>query len=116
MTRKEILSTPDYWIQKIQLDIYRSAVSFMQKHEMNRTQFAEYLGVTKGYVSQILNGDCNFSLSKLVELIIKMECVPDLEFIPLEEKIEIDIVMTERTVIDYSYISSGNNKKLNIAA
>ena len=47
---------------------------------MNRTQFAEYLGCTKGYVTQLLSGDYDNKLSKLVELSLAIGKVPELEF------------------------------------
>lgn len=34
----------------------------------NKSQLAEYLGVSKGYVSQLLNGDYDHCMSKFFEL------------------------------------------------
>ena len=83
MTREELMQMPEYWTEQIQLSLYRAAESFMTKNHMNRTQLAAYLGVSKGYVSQLLNGDYNYSISKLVELAIKLNCVPNLELKPM---------------------------------
>ena len=51
MTRKELISSPTYWLTQIQLAIFRCADKFMTDKEMNRTKLAEHLGVTKGQVS-----------------------------------------------------------------
>lgn len=87
MTRQELLKSPAYWEQKAQLDIYRCAVDFMQKHNMNRTQLADYLGVSKSYVSQLLSGDYNYTLEKMVDLSLKLGYVPNLEFQPISSVI-----------------------------
>ena len=86
MTREELIQMPEYWTGQIQLSLYRAAESFMTEHHMNRTQLAAYLGVSKGYVSQLLNGDYNYSISKLVELAIKLNYVPNLELKPMVAK------------------------------
>ena len=86
MTREELIQMPEYWIGQIQLSLYRAAEQFMSEHNMNRTQLAAYLGVSKGYVSQLLSGDYNYSLSKLVELAIKLNCTPNLELKPIVKR------------------------------
>lgn len=49
---------------------------------MTQTEFAERLGVSKGYVSQILNGDFDHKLSKLTELIVACDMIPRIELVP----------------------------------
>lgn len=88
MTREELIQMPEYWIGQMQLALYEAAEQFMKEHHMNRTQLAAYLGVSKGYVSQLLNGDYNYSLSKLVELAIKLNCVPKLHLEPMRPRRE----------------------------
>lgn len=111
MTRRELLSTPAYWITQLQLSIFRCADQFMTKHNMNRTQLAEHLGVSKGYVTQILSGDYNYSLSKMVELSLAMGYVPEINFVPLTEKINEDVFRTSVKVgmtNEMSYSDSKN--------
>lgn len=113
MTRKELLSTPAYWIAKLQLAIYRCAEQFMNKNNMNRTQFAEHLGVSKGYVSQILSGDYNYSLSKMVEMSLSMGYVPQIEFVPIAEVIQEDVYTTSQRVkanSEEKYVESKKSK------
>ncbi len=52
----------------------------MEKNHMNRSQLADYLGVSKGYVTQMLSGDYNYSLSKLIDLSLKLGYTPTLTF------------------------------------
>lgn len=90
MDRKEILSSPVYWETKAQMDLYDCAVNFMKQTNRNRTQLAEYLGVTKGYVSQILNGDYDHRMSKFFELALAFGFVPQIKFVPIDDVIAID--------------------------
>ncbi len=57
---------------------------------MNRAQLAKHLGVSKGYVSQLLNGDYDHKLSKLAELSIAFGFVPKIEFQPIDEMLKED--------------------------
>lgn len=90
MKRSEILLTPEYWITQIQIMLYNCAEKFMSKTHKNRTQLAQYLGVSKGYVSQILNGDYDHRLSKFVELSLAFGYIPQISFVPVEQMITED--------------------------
>lgn len=90
MDRSQILKQPSYWTTKIQLDLYNCAEQFMHENNMNRSQLAQHLGVSKGYVSQLLNGDYDHKLSKLVELSIDFGMVPQITFKPIDTALEDD--------------------------
>lgn len=90
MERKDLLQIPDYWITQIQMAIYNCAMDFMKESGKNRSQLAEYLGVSKGYVTQLLSGDYNYSLSKLVETSMAFGYIPKVHFTPIEEEIYMD--------------------------
>lgn len=85
MDRIELIKSSEYWTTKFQLDLYNCAMQFMAENNMNRTQLAKYLGVSKGYISQLLNGDYDHKLSKLVELALAFGFVPDISFVKTEE-------------------------------
>ena len=99
MTRAEILSSPEYWITRIQIEVCRCADAFMKAHNMNRAQLADYLGVTNGAVSQILAGNYNCSLSKLVDIAIRLGYVPKIDFILLSDKIDGNTASEEDLVL-----------------
>lgn len=90
MERKELLQQESYWITKIQLDLYGQIDQYMKSNKLNKTQFAEKLGVTKGYLSQVLNGDFDHKLSRLVRLAMAIGKVPMIEFKNLNDVIETD--------------------------
>ena len=97
ITREELLQSTEYWGQQVQLEIYNCAARFMEEHKMNRTMLAQYLGVSKGFVSQLLSGNYNYSLSKLIEISVKLGYRPDFTFKPLctEEDSKSKMLCTE---------------------
>ena len=106
MTRKEILEMPEYWIANIQVSLYDCAARFMQENEMNRTQLAEYLGVSKGYVSQLLNGDYDHKISKLVDLALKFGFVPKIEFKKFQDYVLEDSISQINSWKERKYFST----------
>lgn len=81
LSKKGLFKTKEYWIEELQNEIYRQVTEYMSKHDLNQNELAEKWGVSKGYVSQILKGDCNFSLKKLVELSLAMEKAPIVQYV-----------------------------------
>ena len=80
MKREELISSKEYWLTKIQLDLFSMIETYRKENNLNRTQLANKLGVTKGYITQILNGDFDHRVSKLVELAIFFGKVPVINF------------------------------------
>lgn len=102
MKRKELLKSKEYWLTKIQIDLFNKVEKYIKENNMSRTQLAQKLGVSKGYVSQILNGDADHRLSKLVELSLAVGVVPYLSFESLDSIIEKDSM--DATIKDYNEI------------
>lgn len=84
MSNLEKYNSPAYWTQLIQLLLYRNINKYLTDNKISHKLFAEKLGVSKGYVSQILNGDFDHKLSKLTELALACDLVPKLELVPVE--------------------------------
>lgn len=87
MTREELLKSPAYWTAGLQMELYRQIADFMKTHHMNKTQLAEYLGCSKGYVTQLLSGDFDHKLSKFVELSLAVGKIPEVSFTDVEQYI-----------------------------
>lgn len=99
MTREELFKSPAYWTAGLQMELYRQIAEFMENHHMNKTQLAEYLGCSKGYVTQLLNGDFDHKLSKFVELSLAVGKIPEITFSDVEEYILSD---SERYMLETS--------------
>lgn len=119
MSRERILKSPAYWIAKVQLALFNCAQSFMERNGMNRTQLAAHLGVSKGFVSQLLNGEFDYKLSSLIKLALSFGYVPSIEFRPVSEVVESDKISScsvtftpnsSKCVTTIPYIPSGMKK------
>ncbi len=92
ITRKELLSSKEYWLVKFQSALYEQVEKYLIENKISKTEFAKKLGVSKGYVSQILNGDFDHKISKLIELSLAIEKVPLLKFENVEKIIFLDSI------------------------
>lgn len=88
--REDLLKTEEYWFETLQNEIYRIVSEYMEKEGINQTQLAEKLGVSKGYISQIMNGNFNYTLKKLIELSLAVNKAPSIDFKSLAEFINED--------------------------
>lgn len=84
ITREELLTSPEYVLGNIQLDLYREISEYLKRTKKSRTDFAKDLKVSKGYVSQILNGDFNHKLEKFVQLSLSIGRIPVVKFEEVE--------------------------------
>ena len=87
LSQEQLFQTNEYWLEIIQNEIFRELSAYMKAKNLNQTQLAKEFGVSKGYISQILNGNFNFSLSKLIELALKIKKVPEIHFKSIDEYI-----------------------------
>ena len=101
ITYDELLTTPEYWITRIQLDLYAMIERYMQNNNLSRTELAHKLGVSKGYISQVLNGDFDHRLSKLVELSMAVGMVPQISYISMDKVFsDNNTVVSETRVVE----------------
>lgn len=90
ITREELIKTEEYWFETIQNEIYRIVSDYLKKEGINQTQLANKLGVSRGYISQIMNGNFNYTLKKLIELSLAVNIAPSISFTDLNEFIKED--------------------------
>jgi transcriptional regulator with XRE-family HTH domain len=90
MKRSELLKSPEYWMAEIQLQLFSLIENFRTKNKLTKTAIAKKLGVSKGYVTQVLNGDFDHKISKLVELSLAFDKVPIVHFVDAEKYIADD--------------------------
>lgn len=91
MTHEELLATPEYWTAKMQIELYQKVEEYLQKNKITRTELAKRLNVSKGYISQVLNGDFDHRLSKFVELALFVGYHPKVTFEPIKQDEEAGI-------------------------
>lgn len=109
ITREELLQSPEYLFENAQNDLYGQVMEYMKNEGLNQSQLAEKLGVSKGYISQVLKGEFNYTLKKLIELSLAVGKVPVIEYKTVHEFLAEDersrylTVSTGSTVIPVSF-------------
>ncbi len=78
--REELIKSKEYWLEKIQNTLYLELKEYISKNKLNNTLFANKLGVSKSYLSQVLNGNFDHKLSKLIELSLAIDKLPLVRF------------------------------------
>ena len=106
MKRDELVKNPVYWTTTLQMELYRQIDVFMQKRGMNKTQLTEYLGCSKGYVTQLLYGDYDHKISKFIELSLAIGKIPEFRFVDVDEYIENEKTSYASIVSSNGYVSA----------
>lgn len=90
MTRKQLLKSREYWIAQVQLNLLNLIENYRKEKNINKTQLANELGVTKGYITQILNGNFDHRVSKLIDLSLAFNKAPIFNYTDLDKYIQND--------------------------
>lgn len=90
MKREELLRSKEYWMVQVQNDLFGIMEEFMKKKKLNRTKLADEFKVSKGYITQIFNGDFDHKLSKLIELSLASDKAPLIHFVDLDNYVKHD--------------------------
>lgn len=85
LSKDELLRYPNYLLTKYQLEIYRQVVKYMAEKNLSKGDLAKQMNVSSPYISQILNGNFNYTLKKLIEIGLQIGQVPVLSFIPIKQ-------------------------------
>jgi|GEM_PF-1233745 transcriptional regulator with XRE-family HTH domain len=70
----------DYWTGKLQLELFRLIKQHLDETGLSQNAFARQIGVSKGYMSQVLNGNFDHKLSKLVSLALAIGKLPSIYY------------------------------------
>jgi len=85
LKHEDLINKPEYWLETIQNEIFRQLSAYLEDHNMTQSQFAAQLGVSKGYLSQVMKGEFNYTLKKLIELSLAIGKAPVFSFKPISE-------------------------------
>lgn len=81
----DLIWSKTYHLTKLQNRLYGEVDEYLTENKLSKTDFATQLGVSKGYVSQILNGSFDHKLSKMFELALAVDKIPAIEFLDATE-------------------------------
>lgn len=80
ITREELIKSPEYWFEEAQNELFRQVTDYIENEKINQTELAQRLKVSKGYISQILNGNFNYTLKKLIEISLAIGVIPKIQY------------------------------------
>ncbi|MEM9524958.1 MAG: helix-turn-helix transcriptional regulator [Bacteroidota bacterium] len=78
----------DFWTGKLQLELFRLIRQHLEETGMSQNAFAREIGVSKGYLSQVLNGNFDHKLSKLVSLALAVGKLPVINYEDVDKVIK----------------------------
>ncbi len=103
ITRKELLKSKEFWLVNFQANLFEQVEKYLIENKMSQTEFAVKMGVSKGYISQILNGDFDHKLSKLIELSLAIGKAPLLQledmdtFVRKDNSVKIEVIKENKS-------------------
>lgn len=103
-TREELIKSPGYWLEEVQGEVFRLLKEYMDENKLSQKDIAAQFGFSPSYISQILNGNFNFTVSKLIELSLAVGKVPEIHFVKFN-----DYLVHENTPgLQFRYTFGGN--------
>jgi len=84
--RKRVLSSPSYWLEGFRIALVKLLGD--SPYEMNQTELAESLEISKGAVSTFLHRDGDFRVSKYLKIVTALGFSPILLFVRTQTLIE----------------------------
>lgn len=103
ITREDLLKSSEYWTEIIQNKIYNDLAEYIQNNDIPNKHFVESLGISKGRVSQILNGgNLNFRIDTLVKLCLAIDKIPDFHLVDVNEFISKDSINTASIIFKHT--------------
>jgi len=90
LKREDLLRSKEYWMVKIQSDLYAALENYLKTNKITRTSLAQKLKVTKSYITQVLKGDFDHKISKFVDLSLASGKAPIVHFVDIEKYIKDD--------------------------
>lgn len=92
ITREQLLKNERFWTETIQNKIYNDLATFVEKENISQKELAKRLGVSKGRISQILNGDnLNFRIETLVKICMAIGKIPSFSMEDINSYIHDDV-------------------------
>ena len=100
ISKEELIKSPEFWTEYIRTELYEVVESYMSENKLNRTQLAHKLGVHKSYISQILNGESDHRISKLVDLSTRLGKAPYIYFKDMQQVLN-DMEVNRSPYLDF---------------
>lgn len=108
----KLIQSKTYHLTKLQNKLYGEVAEYLKKNNLSKKDFAKELDVTKGYVSQVLNGGFDHKLSKMFELSLAINKIPHIEFIDIEEYKKLELNKRMKNIpLDLTKLKENHQEK-----
>ena len=77
---EERYRSKNYWTGILQLELFKLLNEYKKEKGLSQNGLAAELGFSKSYLSQVMNGNFDHRLSKLVELALAVGKVPEIRY------------------------------------
>lgn len=84
MNRKELISSPTYWLTQFQIDFFRIVKEYQLINDLDKWQLQSDLDITEHKLNQILSGEAYLTFDEICNLSVKMNKAPKLTFVDLD--------------------------------
>ncbi len=82
--RNILIQDPKFALEAVKgdfiMDVTESICEILENEEIDRKDLANKMNKTKGYISQLLNGDRNMTLATLAEILYSLNYKPVIKF------------------------------------
>jgi transcriptional regulator with XRE-family HTH domain len=70
---QEAETSVDYWAAEPVLDFTRDLCRLMEEKKMSRAELARRIGTSRAYITKLLGGSANFTLTTMVKLAMALD-------------------------------------------
>ena len=89
--RSQLMQRPEFAVEaakgELIMDVTESICAILEQKNMDRQELAKNMHKSKGYISQLLNGDRNMTLATLAEICHALGCTPSIKIKKQEEHV-----------------------------
>jgi len=115
ITKEGVLRNATYWEELIKTQLFQVVEQYLEDNQITKKDFASKIGVSKGYVSQVLNGDKDHRLSKIVEFALAAGkapflCLHDLDKVITYDQSGISVIQQGQQLENDSFFESAMEK------
>jgi len=72
----ELTNSPEYWIEKIQNQLYRELIQYQEKEKLTKTQLAKRLEISVRRLNKMLSGECMYRLDEIIKISLLLSKEP----------------------------------------
>lgn len=82
--------SPAYWTTLIQMALYNHVKQYLVESNITYKEFAEKSGVSEECMTQVMNGEFDEELTKLVKIALACNLIPEINLKPMTTAKEVE--------------------------